>query len=600
MGWLKALSLLVSVFLLSAVSLLTTVSQGHADWINLSGAETAPNIAEIRILDDRVNVRLEIFVGELKTFADIIPDDLLNKPIEGRPGEAERLKRFSEKIFSVRDANGSFLLAVPKLVEPRMRVDRRSPFAGMINPQTGRPTPQAPADKRVLFAELDYPFDGQPESLTIVPPRDENGNTIATIGFIAYHKSVPIIDFRYLSRATDLRLDWDDPWYTRFDDPNLKRHHQNPLMSFLYVEPRRIRHEVLMRVRDLQEWTDLGIAGQQVIPVDRQDHIGERAIDFIKTRLPLQIDGLSAEPVAWRSAFLNLSINGIQIIEEPADLDMSTAVVGISLTYPIDSLPQSATVSWDLFNDRIERVPSTTIDPAGPFLTFVEPDFPKIEWTNFLKKYTYPVAISVSVGRELTVTFPLLSVILIVAAIGAVVLVFRARGVSRRISIFAAVICIAGAVFCRQMALIDIRNPFAPLPDETASARIINAVLDSVHSAYLQVLDEKLDRDLETVVSLDSFAETKAELTRAVAIKIAGGGTASVHTVEDLTVQEISARENGNGFRALAEWTGLASGGHWGHMHRRRIRFRAILEMGELDGNWKLTGITVLDAQQEA
>jgi hypothetical protein len=36
----------------------------RADWINLTGAETAPNIAEITIFDDRVEVALEAYVGD--------------------------------------------------------------------------------------------------------------------------------------------------------------------------------------------------------------------------------------------------------------------------------------------------------------------------------------------------------------------------------------------------------------------------------------------------------------------------------------------------------------------------------------------------------
>jgi hypothetical protein len=44
--------ILTGAVLLLAVFLLPLES--HADWINLTGAETAPNIAEITVLDDRV------------------------------------------------------------------------------------------------------------------------------------------------------------------------------------------------------------------------------------------------------------------------------------------------------------------------------------------------------------------------------------------------------------------------------------------------------------------------------------------------------------------------------------------------------------------
>jgi hypothetical protein len=119
------------------------------------------------------------------------------------------------------------------LVEPRLRHDRFSPYAGMVNPITRQPVPEAPADKRVLYLELAYPFEGRPKEITFVPPLDEEGRARVTIGFIAYHKAVPVIDLRYLGAPARLRLDWDDPWYSKFDNLNLKPHHKDALMSFL-------------------------------------------------------------------------------------------------------------------------------------------------------------------------------------------------------------------------------------------------------------------------------------------------------------------------------------------------------------------------------
>lgn len=49
----------------------------NADWINLSGAQNAPNIAEIHINDDHVRIELEIFVNDMVTFDRLIPDKLL-------------------------------------------------------------------------------------------------------------------------------------------------------------------------------------------------------------------------------------------------------------------------------------------------------------------------------------------------------------------------------------------------------------------------------------------------------------------------------------------------------------------------------------------
>ena len=218
------------------VTILTT-SPARADWINLTGAETSPNIAEIYILDDHVKLALEVYIGDLKTFHHLVPDDWLKDLDIKRPTRAERVRQFSSEMFQFVTDKGEKLQAELKLVEPRMRKDRLSPYAGMINPITRQRVPEAPADKRVVYAELIYPFKGKPSRLTIIPPLDEKGRAIVTIGFIAYHKAVPIIDFRYLGAPAHLTLRWDDPWYSKFDNPNPKRHHKSALMSYLYVEP---------------------------------------------------------------------------------------------------------------------------------------------------------------------------------------------------------------------------------------------------------------------------------------------------------------------------------------------------------------------------
>jgi hypothetical protein len=580
--------------------LLVALSPACADWINLTGAETAPNIAEIRVLEDRVNVRFEVYIGNLEPFADLIPDELMKNAGEGRPTEGERLEHFAKEVLSILGPDGAALPAELKLVEPRLRVDRKSPFAGMINPQTRRRVPEAPTDKRVLFDELDYLFDGRPDALTISPPSDTNKDAVVTIGFIAYHKAVPIIDFRYLSKATQLRLDWDDPWYSQFDNPNLKRHHKNPLMSFVYVEPRQIRHEVLVRVRDLQDWTDLGLSGGATIGIEEQVQLKQRALAFFATRNPLQIDGAPSKPTTSRAEFLNLSISGVQVIEEAEPLDLSTAIIGVTQSYPVSHLPQKVDVEWELFNERISRIPATATDPAGPFRTFVDAENPTIEWQNFLFKYVEPQVVPVQVDSWRSFGLPIASLALSLGALLGIALAVRPSYLSRAIWAGVSFVCLVAAILLMRVAVFDVRIPFAGLPDDAVSAKIINSVLDNVHIAYPEAAVPELERALSVVVAEDGFESIKAELDRALAIKVAGGGIARVTAIEDLVIQDVTALDDGPGFRSVAEWTALASAGHWGHPHRRRIRFRALMELGEVEGTWKLSGMTVVGARQES
>jgi hypothetical protein len=73
-----------------------------------------------------------------------------------------------------------------------------------------------------------------------------------------------------------------------------------------------------------------------------------------------------------------------------------------------------------------------------------------------------------------------------------------------------------------------------------------------------------------------------------------------VNPIEGLIVKELGAIDGRSGFRSVVEWTALASAAHWGHAHRRRIRFRALMELEEIEGAWKLTGLTVLDARRDS
>ena len=72
-------------------------NQANADWINLSGAENAPNIAEIHIHDDHVMIELEIFVNDMVTFDHLIPDAFFEGADIKRAPLAERMRKFSNE-----------------------------------------------------------------------------------------------------------------------------------------------------------------------------------------------------------------------------------------------------------------------------------------------------------------------------------------------------------------------------------------------------------------------------------------------------------------------------------------------------------------------
>ena len=82
--------------------------------MNLTGAETAQNIAEIYV------------------FEELVPDEWLNESasdsVDKRPSLKQRMQNFATKRLQFITDKGVTLPAKLELVEPREQVDRASPF----------------------------------------------------------------------------------------------------------------------------------------------------------------------------------------------------------------------------------------------------------------------------------------------------------------------------------------------------------------------------------------------------------------------------------------------------------------------------------------
>ncbi len=585
------------------LALLLTAPLGRADWINLTGSETAPNIAEIYVMDDHVRLVFEVYIGDLEKFTELVPDAWLSEADGNRPPLEERMRRFASERFRFVTETGEALPARLELVEPRLRVDRKSPFAGMINPLTRQRVPEAPADKRVLYAEIVYPFEGRPRQLTIMPPLDDSGIADVTIGFIAYHKSVPVIDFRYLGQPATLNLDWEDPWYSKFDNPNLKRHHQSALMSFLYVEPYEVRHEILTRVKDMEQWMELGLRDPEYIEIDELESLKKRIGEFLLGKNPVKIDGAAVKPILDRSNYVKVGLNGIQLLEQPERLEVSTAIVGVIITYLTSDLPKEVTVDWELFHEQIERIPATATDPAGPFVSYITQDDSLFTWTNYLKKYTVPTVEQVAVRGSLgDVRIPLVSL-----AAGVVFVLLLGWLWQRRRSdkplrmlgvglLVAAAAAVAGWPYAGHI----VARPALIAADlsEDQSKVLLQAMLKNVYRAFDFRDEEDVYDKLALSVDGELLADIYLQNRESFAVQRAGGAQAKVKSVDILSA--IAERADGGdlAYRIRGNWTATGTVGHWGHIHVRENLYDAEIRVEAVDGKWKITELEIVEEKR--
>jgi hypothetical protein len=473
----------------------------------------------------------------------------------------------------------------------------------MINPMTRQRVPQAPQDKRVLYAEIIYPYASKPRELTIVPPLDEEGRAQVSIGFIAYHKAVPIIDFRYLGAAAHLRLDWEDPWYTKFDNPNLKRHHKSALMSFLYVEPFEVRHEILTRVKDLENWMDLGLRGDEYIEVDELEPLKQRIGEFLLTKNSVLVDGKPVKPILDRTNFVKVGITSIQLVEKPVRLEISTAIVGVIIAYITEGLPQQVTVDWQLFTDQVQQVPATATDPAGPLPSFVSPDDNVLTWTNFLKNYQMPIVRQVAVADTLgDIKIPVGSLLFAVAILPVGWRLRVARRESKPLVTPSVVILVllGGALVAYPYTQVSVARPvlMAGDLDDAQAQRLLQALLKNVYRAFDFRDESDVYDKLALSVEGDLLTDIYLQNRKSFAVQKAGGAQAKVKEVD---IQHAQAERQAGGIPTYAirgQWTATGTVGHWGHVHTRTNQYDAIVTVKADQGDWKISGLELLEEQR--
>ena len=501
--------------------------QVSADWVNLTGAETAENIAEIVVTDEGVLVEFEVY-----------------------PRDADKLLLNGEFAMSI-VADGEEVTPQVLLQEERERKDRFSPFAGMIDPRTRRAIPGPPEDKSVIFLEVLYPLEGRPEQLIIAPPMNEDGFATVTVGFLLYHKAAPVVDFRYLSRPEALNLNWDDPWFTAFENKNLVRHHRWPQMTFLYVEPREVRHESLIRVRDLMQWTEENPEFDRTLTAEEQAAIMQTAGEFFASRNPVTIDGVEVQRSGYRAEFLDITPIGLQAMPSGAQVDASAALLGISESYWVDALPDGVAMTWQLFDEQVDQVPTNIIDPAGPYPSFIDSENPVLEWTNFLTSWNEPSLRSLPADDD------------------------------------------------RWFSMSALRSWMSGTPSEEEVTLIVSELLRRSAIAYLEREPVRHTEALTMLVADPDRAGLRTQLDELFAVPTTGGGVAGVVALGTPVIEELTALEDQEGFSVRASWRAEIKGQHWGHVDQRILRFRALLDVVENDGFWKISDLTVLEARPD-
>ena len=566
---------------------LISVPDTFADAIMVTKAMTATTVMEIFVEEDEVRVEFEASVPDLVAFDSIFPDRFRVRMGQQSEPEEVLIERFFTEEFVIRADGGAPLRGRLVSFETRRRVPR--------DEITGEPLPVAEdVGTPVVFVVFSCPLDGRPETLSFSPPTKEGGVPAATIGFVTYHQGLPVMDFRYLGRKETLQLDWDDPWYSRFENKNLWRQYNEPISAFLYAEPYETRVEVIVRPKDIQQWHDLGIRGLEKLPVEIQSGLKEQIAAFLPTQMELTIDGEKVVPKLQRINFLKRTLKSSIVIDPPEELDAISATLGVIYSVPTESLPQESTLIWNLFSPKMQVVRAAATDEAGPMPYKLRPDDNVLVWKNFLKNPTIPAIKTIQPPVTSTVVrIPLGTVLCLGILIPLVRTLHRDKG--KRTAFAGGAVLLGCAAFIYPFLSFGVSVPTSPKLSDEAATEVVSGLLQNIYTSFdfrdestiYDALDQSLVGDLLT----DVYLETKKSL------ELASQGGARVK-VKSVVLEQAGFEPMENGFRANCTWNVMGSVGHWGHIHQRTNRYDAELAIQPINGQWKITRLEVLEEQR--
>jgi hypothetical protein len=363
-----------------------------------------------------------------------------------------------------------------------------------------------------------------------------------------------------------------------------------PIQSYLVIEPFEARHEAMLRLGGLAE--TLGLDARSVVEVSDQAALSERLAAFVLDGAAIRVDGAEIPGIARRVDFMTVDSTGALPRTTPVPENVSEAVVGVVVGYPVTGMPREVSLTWDPFPAATETLPATTIDPEAVVAVTLSAVEPALTWEYALAEDPVPSVDAVAV-EPARLTLPLLSLPLLAGALIVLFVGFRRRRAEASIATTRVILAVALVVgpFARTTMALPASAPGAP--SERQARRILAGLLPNIYRA-MEFRDERLIYDrLAVSVTGETLTEIYLEQRRTLELEERGGAQARVETVEILDATEIERQEPG--FRVRSTWTVGGMVTHFGHRHFRQNRYDARIAIVPVDGTWKIRSVEILE-----
>jgi hypothetical protein len=362
-----------------------------------------------------------------------------------------------------------------------------------------------------------------------------------------------------------------------------------PIMSYLSVEPFEVRHEILVNAGAALELIGMEDSWMGSMPEVEQELVKQQALELFKGNNRTLIDGKEVTPVLTLIDFVTLGPTGVFIRPEPVRESFEEGIIGITLVYETATLAKDISIDWKLFTKNIEKIEATTVDPFGGAMSVLTAEDNVLRWEQTLSGYTVPEV------EEIAIEKPKLAVISYILIIIVIILLIRSKNKFGQVAIALLGFSLLIYPFMRFSVDIAWLNQWKPSVDR--STKIIDGLLTNVYRSFDYRNEEAVYDRLAISVMGDQLAQTYIEQRKGLEIENRGGASAKVNDVDVIKIHNVLAGENSD-YGIETSWTINGSVSHFGHMHYRQNRYRAIIWIVPKDGNWKIQNIEMLDEER--
>ena len=366
--------------------------------------------------------------------------------------------------------------------------------------------------------------------------------------------------------------------------------------AYLYLEPNQARFEVLYDVATALRILD----PEMVLPAVLDAGLSQRLSKEMATRAEawceLKADGREAVRAMAYPVLLTGKPGATQPVQDDPEVALGEGLLGLAWSFDLPPMPGQVEVEWVGHLPASGRMPVQLLYGPKSEPMEISRGNPGFTWRNLGRlprpQPLVPVPGAVTAAWQLPLGFLLWSLA------GAL---FAWVTYRREIRLFGgwllyAILWGVGAVMLWSRLVL----PLAPRGDSSVNtpegaAAVLAPLLQNVYRAFDQRAESMIYDVLARSVEGDLLRRLYLETIEALSLE---GREGARVTVNEFSAEVDAVMPVEQGFSADVQWTVLGTVGHWGHAHTRVNRYKARVTVAAVGGEWKLTGLEVLDVRR--